>query len=121
MMETFVLRVARSHSAREWAMILLAYRHGMRASEVCGLRMADLSLNTRTCSSTLWPRMDAEAGAIKELGDKQLTRIGEVMLHLVRPAGRLDGPPSQVSDVGSIPIARSISLDDSIALTRLSR
>ena len=28
---------------------------------------------------------------------------------------------SQASDVGSIPIARSISLDDSIALTRLSR
>jgi hypothetical protein len=28
---------------------------------------------------------------------------------------------SQTSDVGSIPIARSISLDDSIAFTRLSR
>jgi hypothetical protein len=28
---------------------------------------------------------------------------------------------SQASDVGSIPIARSITLDDSIALTRLSR
>jgi hypothetical protein len=27
---------------------------------------------------------------------------------------------SQASDVGSIPIARSISLDDSVALTRLS-
>ena len=27
---------------------------------------------------------------------------------------------SQASDVGSIPIARSINLDDSIALTRLS-
>jgi|SRR5580700_131031 hypothetical protein len=37
---------------------------------------------------------------------------------LVRPASRL---ASQASDVGSIPIARSISLDDSIALMRLSR
>jgi len=36
-----VLRVARERSTRDWAMILLAYRHGLRASEVCGLRMAD--------------------------------------------------------------------------------
>ena len=32
-----VLRMAKSHSARDWAMILLAYRHGMRASEVCAV------------------------------------------------------------------------------------
>jgi integrase len=36
-----VLRVA-SKSKRNLAMILLAYRHGMRASEVCELRLADL-------------------------------------------------------------------------------
>ena len=39
-----VLRMAKSHSARDWAMILLAYRHGMRASEVCGLKQSDLNL-----------------------------------------------------------------------------
>jgi integrase len=38
-----VLRVA-SESKRNLAMILLAYRHGMRASEVCELRLADLDL-----------------------------------------------------------------------------
>src|SRR5882762_5830310 len=38
-----VLRVA-SESKRNLAMIVLAYRHGMRASEVCGLRLADLDL-----------------------------------------------------------------------------
>lgn len=39
-----VLRVARSHSFRDWAMILLAYRHGMRASEVCALGLPDINL-----------------------------------------------------------------------------
>ena len=38
-----VLRIA-SQSKRNLAMILLAYRHGMRASEVCDLRLADLDL-----------------------------------------------------------------------------
>jgi type 1 fimbriae regulatory protein FimB len=38
-----VLRVA-SESKRNLAMILLAYRHGMRASEVCELRLSDLDL-----------------------------------------------------------------------------
>jgi site-specific recombinase XerD len=39
-----VLRSARKKGARQWAMILIAYRHGMRASEVCGLRLDDLDL-----------------------------------------------------------------------------
>ena len=34
-----VLRAARAKGAREWAMTLLAYKHGMRASEVCNLRL----------------------------------------------------------------------------------
>jgi type 1 fimbriae regulatory protein FimB len=39
-----ILKEARSHSARNWAMILLAYRHGLRASEVCALKLSDLDL-----------------------------------------------------------------------------
>lgn len=39
-----VLRAARDKGPREWAMILLAYKHGMRASEVCNLRLADIDL-----------------------------------------------------------------------------
>ena len=39
-----VLRKAKERGARDHAMILLAYRHGLRASEVCGLRMADVDL-----------------------------------------------------------------------------
>jgi type 1 fimbriae regulatory protein FimB len=39
-----VLRAARAKGNREWAMILLAYKHGMRASEVCNLRLNDLDM-----------------------------------------------------------------------------
>jgi type 1 fimbriae regulatory protein FimE len=39
-----VLRVAKVAGAREWAMVLLAYKHGMRASEVCNLRLNDVDL-----------------------------------------------------------------------------
>ena len=41
-----VLKVARERSSRDWAMILLAYRHGMRASELCGLRTAEVDLES---------------------------------------------------------------------------
>src|SRR5947207_14818100 len=39
-----VLRSARAKGAREWAMIVVAYKHGMRASEVCNLRLDDIDL-----------------------------------------------------------------------------
>ena len=39
-----VLRAAKAKGAREFAMILVAYRHGMRASEVCNLRVGDLDM-----------------------------------------------------------------------------
>ena len=39
-----VLKAARKRSTRDWAMILLAYRHGLRASEVCGLKLGDVNL-----------------------------------------------------------------------------
>jgi integrase len=45
-----LLRVARSRSTRDWAMILLAYRHGLRASEVCLLRIADIDLKSSSIS-----------------------------------------------------------------------
>lgn len=41
-----VLKVAANDSIRNHAMILLAYRHGMRASEICGLRLSDVDLKT---------------------------------------------------------------------------
>jgi type 1 fimbriae regulatory protein FimB len=39
-----VLRVAKAKGQREWAMIVTAYKHGMRASEVCNLRVDDLDM-----------------------------------------------------------------------------
>jgi type 1 fimbriae regulatory protein FimB len=39
-----VLKVAKAHSARSWAMIVVAYKHGLRASEVCNLRLDDIDL-----------------------------------------------------------------------------
>jgi type 1 fimbriae regulatory protein FimB len=43
-----VLKAARSRSTRDWAMVLLAYRHGLRASEVCGLKLSDVNLKDQT-------------------------------------------------------------------------
>jgi site-specific recombinase XerD len=41
-----VLKVARERSSRNWAMMLLAYRRGMRASELCALKTADMDLES---------------------------------------------------------------------------
>jgi type 1 fimbriae regulatory protein FimB len=43
-----VLRTARARSIRDWAIILLAYRHGLRASEVCNLLLDDIDLKNRS-------------------------------------------------------------------------
>lgn len=45
-----LLKAARKRSTRDWAMILLAYRHGLRASEVCGLKLADIDLKAGSIS-----------------------------------------------------------------------
>jgi len=45
-----LLKTARKRSTRDWAMILLAYRHGLRASEVCGLKLADADLKAGSIS-----------------------------------------------------------------------
>lgn len=37
-----VLDVARQRRTRDWCMILVAYRHGLRTEEVCGLKLGDV-------------------------------------------------------------------------------
>lgn len=37
-----VLEVAHKHSARDWALLLTIYRHGLRASEAAGLELSDI-------------------------------------------------------------------------------
>jgi integrase len=39
-----VLKAAKARGPREWSMILLAYKHGLRASEVCNVRLDDIDL-----------------------------------------------------------------------------
>lgn len=39
-----VLKAAKAKGHREWAMILVAYKHGLRATEVCNLRVDDIDL-----------------------------------------------------------------------------
>lgn len=41
---TTLLKVARAHSDRDYLMILLAYRHGLRATEVCSLRVRQFDI-----------------------------------------------------------------------------
>src|SRR5580698_5467887 len=43
-----VLKLAASESKRNHAMILLAFKHGLRASEVCALKMTDIDLKNGT-------------------------------------------------------------------------
>ena len=44
--EIFKVLKAASNSPRDLAMILLAFRHGMRASEITGLELKDLDLKS---------------------------------------------------------------------------
>src|ERR1700681_2697500 len=43
-----VLKLAASESKRNHAMILLAFKHGLRASEVCALKTSDIDLKNGT-------------------------------------------------------------------------
>jgi type 1 fimbriae regulatory protein FimB len=46
-----ILRCAREHSVRSWAMTLTAYSHGLRASEVCRLKLADIDIKDATIAT----------------------------------------------------------------------
>ena len=40
-----LLTAAKNRSARSWAMMLLSYKHALRPSECCGLRLVDIDLS----------------------------------------------------------------------------
>jgi integrase len=77
---TLLLRAAKKsrHGARNHAMILLAYRHGLRASELVGLRWSDVDLERATIycrrakgsRSTVHPLKSDEVAAIERLQRK---------------------------------------------------
>lgn len=43
-----ILKAARERSIRDWAILLIGYRHAMRAQELSNLRLGDIDLKTRT-------------------------------------------------------------------------
>jgi type 1 fimbriae regulatory protein FimB len=58
-----VLKLSASESKRNHAMILLAFKHGLRASEVCALKMSDIDLKNgiitiRRCKDSLKSSQD---------------------------------------------------------------
>ena len=65
-----ILSVARQQSVRDYAMILIGYRHGMRATEICRLELDHLDLDgghilvVRLKNSiTTWQKLPADEGA----------------------------------------------------------
>jgi integrase len=99
-----VLGAAREKGAREWAMILLAYKHGMRASEVCNLRLADIDLKNgeivverlkgslRTTQALTEHRGEPLLNELKALRDWLNVRVddGSDVLFTSQKGGRLD-------------------------------
>jgi type 1 fimbriae regulatory protein FimB len=58
-----VLKLATAESKRNAAMVLLAFKHGLRASEVCGLKLSDIDLKNgiitiRRCKDSLKSSQD---------------------------------------------------------------
>lgn len=99
-----VLKAARARSVRDWAMILLAYRHGLRASEVCNLKLGDLDVKAQTVtirrlkgSLTTMQPLFAHRGQplLDELGAvriwlRQRRNDGSSFLFTSQKGGRLD-------------------------------
>ena len=99
-----VLRVAKAGGAREWAMILVAYKHGMRASEVCNLRLADLDIKNgslivdrlkgslRTVQAVTEHRGEPLLNELKALREwlRQRPNDGSDYLFTSQKGGRLD-------------------------------
>jgi type 1 fimbriae regulatory protein FimE len=99
-----VLRSAKKKGAREFAMVLLAYRHGMRASEVCNLRLQDVDLKNgsvvverlkgslRTTQAIAGHRGEPLLDEVKVLSNwlRQRPNDGSDILFVSQKGGRLD-------------------------------
>ncbi len=67
-----------SDSPRDLAMILIAFRHGMRASEVCGLEVKDVDLKNGEITIR---RIKGSLKTTQPLADLQGQRGGRVCVH----------------------------------------
>ncbi len=99
-----VLRAAKAKGTREWTMILLAYRHGLRASEVCNLRLDDVDLKNghivvsrlkgslRTTQAVSEHRGEPLLNEVRALREwlRQRPNDGSDVLFVSQKGGRLD-------------------------------
>jgi type 1 fimbriae regulatory protein FimB len=99
-----VLKAAKAKGSREWAMILLAYKHGLRASEVCNLRLDDIDMKNgsivverlkgslRTTQAMTEHRGEPLLNEIKALREwlRQRADDGSDYLFTSQKGGRLD-------------------------------
>jgi type 1 fimbriae regulatory protein FimB len=99
-----VLKAAKAKGHREWAMIVTAYKHGMRASEVCNLRVDDLDLKNgsivvarlkgslRTTQAVTEHRGEPLLNELRALREwlKQRPADGSDFLFVSQKGGRLD-------------------------------
>jgi type 1 fimbriae regulatory protein FimB len=99
-----LLKAAKAKGAREWAMIVVAYKHGMRASEVCNLRLGDIDMKTcsivvqrlkgslRTTQAVTEHRGEPLLNEFKALRDwlRHRTNDGSDYLFTSQKGGRLD-------------------------------
>ncbi len=99
-----MLRAAKARGNREWAMILLAYKHGLRASEVCNLRVEDVDMKNgsivverlkgslRTTQAVTEHRGEPLLNELKALREwlRQRRNDGSDYLFTSQKGGRLD-------------------------------
>lgn len=99
-----VLKSAKAKGAREFAMVLLAYKHGMRASEICNLRVNDVDLRNgnvvverlkgslRTTQALTEHRGEPLLNEVKALRDwlRKRPNDGSDFLFTSQKGGRLD-------------------------------
>jgi site-specific recombinase XerD len=92
---TSLLRAAKKsprHGARNHAMILLAYRHGLRASEVINLRLSDVDLRAGTIycrrakgsRSSLHPMKPDEVMALQKVLQQRKLQASDCVFHSER-------------------------------------
>jgi integrase len=99
-----LLKAAKVKGTRELAMILVAYKHGMRASEVCNLRLQDLDMKNgsivverlkgslRTTQALTEHRGEPLLNELKALREwlRQRPNDGSDFLFVSQKGGRLD-------------------------------
>lgn len=99
-----LLKAAKSKGARDFSMILIAYKHGMRASEVCNLRLPDIDMKNgsivierlkgslRTTQALTEHRGEPLLNELRALREwlRQRPKDGSDFLFVSQKGGRLD-------------------------------